>query len=199
MSRYGARRGEARQVARRGERDDNGDALVALYADVAGALQFGVTPTLEVGQSLAGFLRLRPLNTGLASYFLIGRDRDDDLHLGFGGALGLHYFGSTRGNMRGWYGGVALEYIYVETRDVVRDFAQYRTHALVPELDFGYRWALGDMLLGLSLKLGLAVPFENSVRPLGDNGCPYEDSCRKDFGVALFPGVSVDIGGFIAN
>ena len=95
-----------------------------LHVDAAGLFQLGLTPTLEVGETFSGFLRLRFINTGLASYFLLGRDADDDLRLGAGAALGMHWFSAQRGNMRGLYGGVALEYAFVETRDESVDFAR---------------------------------------------------------------------------
>lgn len=178
-------------------RDRSADAVFSVLLDVAGVLQFGVTPKLEIGKRFSGFIWVRSLNTGLASYFLLGRDRDDELHFGLGGGLGLHFFSADTGNMRGWYGGLALEYVYLETRDVVRDYAQYRTHAFVPQFDFGHRWVLGSLLLGVSLKLGLAIPFADRARGIGPDGCAYEDSCRKNLGMAFFPGIGLDLGWLI--
>lgn len=179
------------------ERDTSADSLVNLHADVAGLLQFGLTPTLEVGETFSGFLQLRFVNSGLASYFLLGRDSDDHLHLGMGVALGIHWFTAKRGNMRGFYGGAALEYAYLETRDNSDDFARYQTHALIPQIDLGYRWAFGDLLLGLSGKLGFAIPFRNRAIGIGDNPCRHRNSCSEDLSVAFIPGIGVDLGWFI--
>lgn len=178
-------------------RDTSADSLVNLHADAAGLLQFGLTPTLEIGETFSGFLRLRVMNTGLASYFLLGRDSDDELRLGVGAALGVHWFTAKRGNMRGFYGGAALEYAYVETRDDSDDFARYQTHALIPQIDLGYRWAFGELLFGLSAKLGLAIPFQNRASGIGDTPCRRPDSCREDLSVAFIPGIGVDLGWFI--
>lgn len=178
-------------------RDSSADSLVSLHVDLAGALQFGITPTLEIGKTVSGFLQLRVVNTGLASYFLLGRDADDKLRLGLGAALGVHWFSAARGNMRGVYGGVALEYAFVETRDTSVDFAQYSTHALIPQLDVGYRWAFDELLLGVALKLGLAVPLANSATGIGAQPCRRTESCVEQLGIALIPGIAVDVGWFV--
>lgn len=178
------------------ERDASADALVNLHADAAGLLQFGVTPTLEVGESVSGYLRLRLVNSGLASYFLLGRDADDELRLGAGAALGFHWFSAERGNMRGFYGGAALEYVFLETRDDSVDFARYRTHALIPQLDLGHRWAFGRFLVGVSGKLGLAIPLRNRVDGIGETPCRRPGSCAEDLSVAFIPGIGVDLGWF---
>jgi hypothetical protein len=179
------------------ERDSSADSLVNLHVDAAGLLQFGLTPTIEVGETVSGYLRLRFMNTGLLSYFLLGRDADDDLRLGAGAALGVHFFSAKRGNMRGLYGGAALEYAFVETRDGTVDFARYQTHALIPQLDFGYRWAFGDFFLGASGKLGLVIPFKNSAVGIGDTPCRRPDSCSEDFSAAFVPGIGLDLGWFL--
>ena len=173
------------------------DSIVNLHLDVAGALQFGVTPSLEVGERVSGYVRLRVANAGLASHFLLGRDADDRLDLGLGAALGVHWFTATRGNMRGAYAGLALEYAYLQTRDSVRDFARYRTHALIPQLDFGYRWAYRAWFVGVAGKLGLAIPLANDVEGLGEQPCRLRDSCTRELGVAVIPGIGVDLGWFL--
>jgi hypothetical protein len=179
------------------ERDSSADSRVNLHIDVAGLLQFGLTPTIEVGETVSGYLRLRFMNTGLGSYFLLGRDDDDDFRLGAGAALGVHFFSSKRGNMRGLYGGAALEYVFVETRDDSVDFARYQTHALIPQLDVGYRWALGDFFLGVSGKLGVAVPFNSNAVGIGNSPCRRPNSCSEDSSAAFVPGIGLDLGWFL--
>jgi hypothetical protein len=180
------------------ERDSSADSLVNLHLDVAGALQFGVTPTVEVGKQISGYLQLRIMNSGLASYLALGRDNADNFRLGVGAALGVHLFTAARGNMRGVYGGLALEYAYVETRDDTRNFVLHRIHALIPQADFGYRWAFGDFLLGVSAKLGLAVPVADRARPIGPTGC-LNDTCNGAGSVVFIPGVAIELGWFIPN
>jgi hypothetical protein len=172
---------------------------VNVHADLAGLLQFGVTPTVEVGQTVSGYLRLRIVNTGLASYFLLGRESEDDLRFGAGAALGFHWFSAEDGNMRGFYGGAALEYAFVETRDESVDFARYRTHALIPQVDLGHRWAFGSAFIGLSGKLGLAIPLQNRVAGIGESPCRRPASCREDLSVSLIPGIGVDLGWFLPH
>lgn len=179
------------------DRDSSADSLINLHVDAAGLLQFGLTPTIEVGETVSGYLRLRFLNTGLASHFLLGRDADDHLRLGAGAALGVHFFSSRRGNMRGLYGGAALEYVFVETRDDSVDFARYQTHALVPQLDLGYRWAFGAFFLGVSGKLGLAIPFKSTAVGIGDDPCRRPYSCSEDLSAAFVPGIGLDLGWFL--
>jgi len=179
------------------QRDASADALVNIHADVAGLVQFGLTPTLEVGETFSGYLRLRIVNTGLASYFLLGRDTDDELRFGAGAALGMHWFSAERGNMRGFYGGAALEYAFVETEDDSVDFARYRTDALIPQLDLGYRWAFGDFFVGVSAKLGLAIPIRSQAAGIGDTPCARPESCSEDLSVAFIPGIGLDLGWFI--
>jgi hypothetical protein len=180
-------------------RDPHEDALVNLHLDVAGALQLGLTPTLEIGKVVSGYLRLRVLNTGLASYFVLGRDAQDDFVWGAGAALGFHVFSTDHGSMRGWYGGFALEYAYLQTRDAKSDFAIYRTHALVPQLDFGYRWGFGGLLVGVSFRIGIAIPFRNRATAFGDTGCRRELSCSEAYEVAAIPGIALDLGWFVPN
>jgi hypothetical protein len=179
------------------ERDSSANARVNLHVDAAGLLQLGLTPTLEVGEAVSAFLRLRFMNTGLASHFVLRRDADDDLRLGAGAALGVHWFSAQRGNMRGLYGGAALEYAFVETRDDSVDFARYQVHALIPQVDLGYRWAFGDFFLGISGKLGLAVPFESEAVGVGAIPCRRPDSCREELSSAFIPGIGVDLGWFV--
>jgi hypothetical protein len=177
--------------------DPSERAIVNLHADALGALQFGVTPTVEVGETVSGYLRLRAVNSGLLSYFALGRDAEDELRWGAGAALGMHVFFGERGNMRGFYLGGAVEYAYLETRDSQRDFATYRTHALIPQLDAGYRWAFGGLLVGVAARFGLAIPVHNRARPFTDRGCAFESSCQRAYDVAFIPGIAVDLGWFI--
>jgi hypothetical protein len=173
------------------------DSIVNLHLDVLGALQFGLTPTVEVGERVSGFLRLRALNSGLASYFLLGRNRDDELSWGAGAAVGSHLFFAGHGNMRGMLVGLALEYAFLETKETTNDFARHRTHSLIPQLDVGYRWALGSLLVDVGGRLGVAIPFSNTSRPIGAGGCRRAGSCDEKLDVAVIPSAFLDLGWFI--
>jgi hypothetical protein len=173
------------------------NSRVNLHADVAGLLQFGVTPTLEVGEHWSGYVRARLVNTGLASHFLLGQDSSDELRIGAGAALGMHWFTARHGSMRDLYGGVAVEYVFVEMKDTSVDFARYRMHTLIPQVDLGYRWAFGSLLVGVSGKLGFAVPLRSHAVGVGDLPCRRPDSCDPDVSASFIPGIGVDIGWFI--
>ncbi|MEY4509148.1 MAG: hypothetical protein RLZZ450_1270 [Pseudomonadota bacterium] len=179
------------------QRETSADSIVNLHIDVLGSLQFGLTPTLEIGKKVSGYLRLRSFNTGLASYFLLGRDRDDELHWGLGAALGLHVFLGRDGNMRGIFGGPSLEYAFVKTRDVTRDFVMYGTHVLIPQFDFGNRWAFESFLLGVGARVGLSVPISSFARPIGLDGCWRRGACDPHQDLMFVAGVFLDLGWYL--
>jgi hypothetical protein len=179
------------------EKNSSADSIVNLHIDVLGSLQFGLTPTLEIGKTVSGYLRLRSFNTGVASYFLLGRDRDDELHWGVGAALGMHVFLGRDGNMRGLFGGPSLEYAFVKTRDLKKDFAEYGTHALVPQFDFGNRWAFDRFLLGLGARVGLSVPLSTFADPIGGSGCRRSGSCDSQQDLSFVAGVFLDLGCYL--
>ncbi|MET0340830.1 MAG: hypothetical protein ABW252_07495 [Polyangiales bacterium] len=189
-------RGPLRESREEAPPDPFRESIVNLHVDAAGLAQFGLTPTVELGKKFSGYARLRALNTGVASYFLLGRDREDELQWGLGGAVGMHVFTAKDGTMRGFFGGPALEYVFVKTSDTTRDLATYRTHVLVPNADFGYRWAFRGFLLGVGLRLGLAIPLHEDITPRGRAGCRRADSCTEDLGLSFVPGLFVDLGTF---
>ena len=186
-------------------RSTSADSIVNLHMDVLGLLQFGLTPTVEVGgKHFAGFLRVRPLNAGLMSYFLLAPDSGDSFKWGIGAALGLHIFSAGEGNMRGVFGGPALEYVFVETKNTKPHFATYGTHVLIPQLDLGYRWGFDSFLLGLGGRLGVSLPIAHYDEANGINGCALDTpatntyiSCDGKRKIYVFGGIFVDIGWFL--
>lgn len=190
--------GESKPEEKKEEPNPSADSHVNLHADVLGLLQFGLTPTLEAGgKHVAGYVRFRPLNTGLLSYFLLDHNDDDVFKWGLGGALGLHLFSAGAGNMRGVFGGLALEYVYAKSENKKVHVATYGTHALIPQLDVGYRWAFNRLLLGLSGRLGLSVPVAAVDEPIGTNGCAQIDSCDEERDpVSFVGGIALDLGYF---
>ncbi|MDB4984954.1 MAG: keratin-associated protein 10-4 [Myxococcaceae bacterium] len=176
------------------QRSSSADSIVNIHADVAGLLQFGLTPTIEVGKRFSGYLRLRPLNTGLASYYLLARRHGEDFNWGLGAALGMHAFSAKQGNMRGIYGGPALEYVFVKTTQS-RASTTYGTHVLIPELDLGYRWGFDSFLLGLGGRIGLSVPVAAFDHGPGSNHCVGLSDCNRSLN--FLAGAVVDIGWFL--
>jgi hypothetical protein len=178
-------------------RDPSADSVVNLHFDALGLLQFGLTPTVEFGKRFSGYARLRLPNTGLLSYVLLPED-DMKFHWGLGGAIGIHFFSSREGNMRGVFGGPALEYTFMRMRDESRRKAAYGTHSLIPQLDLGYRWAFGNFLLGAGGRIGLAIPVAAYDRRLGKNGCRGANACGdEDRDLLFMAGVFLDLGWFL--
>jgi hypothetical protein len=186
-------------------KSSSADSIINLHFDALGLLQFGLTPTLEVGKKFAGYLRVRPMNTGLLSYFLLAED-GGKFQWGLGAALGLHIFSAGAGNMRGVFGGPALEYVYVQTKNTTPAYlATYGTHALIPQIDLGYRWAFDSFLLGLGGRVGVSIPVAHFDEPIGGNdvGCPITDptdgpiSCDGKRSIYFVAGIFVDIGVFL--
>lgn len=185
------------------ERSSSADSNVNLHADVLGLLQFGLTPTLEVGgKHVAGYVRVRPLNTGLLSYFLLDHKKDDTFKWGIGGALGLHLFTAGAGNMRGLFGGVALEYAFGKNENNTTR-ADYKTGVLIPQLDIGYRWGFGHLLLGVGARLGVLLPVDkrDQAHAVGipaskSNGCVGADACDKERSILPIGNIFLDLGYF---
>ncbi len=191
------------------ERSSSADSIVNLHFDALGLLQFGLTPTLEVGKKFSGYLRVRPLNSGLLSYFLLA-DHGGYFQWGIGGALGMHIFSAGAGNMRGVFGGPAIEYVFVQTKNTGSEYrASYGTHALVPQLDLGYRWGFDSFLLGVGGRVGLSIPvahFDNALSTFGskiNSPCVSSDplqrkiACDEDRSLHFVAGIFVDLGVFL--
>jgi hypothetical protein len=86
---------------------------------------------------------------------------------------------------------------FVKTRDLTRDFAEYGTHALVPQFDFGSRWAFDAFLLGLGARVGLSVPVSTFANPIGPSGCRRVDSCDPYQDLMFVAGVFLDLGWYL--
>jgi hypothetical protein len=197
------------------ERSSSADSIVNLHFDALGLLQFGLTPTVEVGKKFSGYLRVRPLNSGLLSYFLLA-DHGGYFQWGIGGALGMHIFSAGAGNMRGVFGGPALEYVYVQTKNTGSAYrAEYGTHALIPQLDLGYRWGFDSFLLGVGGRVGLSIPVGHSDNALptrsvpgdpplkinspcvSDNPLQRRMACDEERSLHFVAGIFVDLGVFL--
>jgi hypothetical protein len=177
-------------------RDPSLDSIVNVHFDVLGMLQFGLTPTVEFGKRIAGYARLRLPNTGLMSYVLVPRG-DAEFHWGLGGAVGVHFFSSREATMRGVFGGLGFEYLFMRTREEQKHYAAYGTHALIPQLDLGYRWGFGSFLLGMGGRIGLSIPAGKYDKGLGKNGCRLADSCEEERDLLFTAGLFLDLGWFL--
>lgn len=172
------------------------DSHVNFHINALGLLQFGVAPTLEIGgRHWSTFLRVRPMNSGVASYFLVGTPSEDDNFIfGMGAGVGARGWVLGKGNMRGLFFGGGIEYAYTRVDDDEDDRAQWRTHSIVPLGEFGYRWVFGRFLLGVGLSAGAAIPVGWSDTPVGLDGCFYVDSCDDTRDVFPFGMLRLDIG-----
>ena len=171
-----------------------GNELGSLHVDVLGAFQFGIAPTLELGRVWSGYLSVQPLNTGLGSYYwLPGSDR---FVWGLGGSLGTHIFSAGNGNLRGLFGGLALGYFFAQSENKKITFVRRRTHALVPQLDLGYRAGLGHFLIGGGLRLGLSIPIAARDDAIGDDGCRTLESCNEERPLRFVASLFLDLGWF---
>jgi hypothetical protein len=177
--------------------DPSAKSVVNVHFDALGLLQFGLTPTVEFGKRFSGFVRLRVPNTGMLSYLLVPRSDDMKFQWGLGGAIGGHFFSSKKANMRGVFGGPALEYLFMRTRDETRRKAVYGTHVLIPQLDLGYRWAFGSFLLGLGGRVGLSIPVAKYDDPIGKMGCHGAGACKEERPLLFVAGLFLDLGVFL--
>jgi len=177
--------------------DRTADSLWNLHTNILGAAQWGLNFTAEYGRKFSGYLSLRSLNVGVLPYFLFVDDDEDRFKWGLGGALGMHVFTAKRGNRRGFFGGPALGYYFAATKDTQLDHARYATHALVPQADFGYRWAFNHFLLGVGVRFGVSVAAGKKDEPVGSYGCTFVDSCRENRRVLPLPEIFLDLGGFL--
>jgi hypothetical protein len=175
-------------------RSSTADSIVNLHINALGMLQFGLAPTLEMGTWIAGYLSVQPLNTGVGSYYLLQRDTEDRLRWGLGSTLGVHLFTAGEGNMRGAYGGLAVSYFYLDNKDEKVDRARLGTHAILPQVDGGYRWALDHFLLGVGGRVGLSLPVSASDRPIGLFGCTRARSCDEKRHVRVLGELVLDVG-----
>jgi hypothetical protein len=171
------------------------------HFNALGILQLGLDPTLELGGAHWSLLfRVRPMNTGLLSYYAIGTpSRYDNFVFGMGGGIGFRGWALGKGNMRGLYFGGTLEYAYTRVDDEEDDLATWRTHSIVPMGELGYRWVFGRFLVGLGLVGGAAVDIASSDTPIGPSGCAYEDSCNNARDPFPFGMLRLDLGWMIGR
>lgn len=156
------------------------DATGSAYVNAGGLLGLGLTPTVELGGSIAGFARLRLLGTGVLSHLVIADPSEDETldltSFTLGG--GVHFYPSGDGSQRGFFVGPWLEYGRTVVEDDSWDMERYTTTVLVFGGDVGYRWVFGKFALGVGASLGYASVLSSECEVLdgwGECGYPEED------------------------
>jgi len=125
----------------------------AAYANAASPLMFGLSATIEGGASFAGWARLRSGNLGLAIP-LYESSSGDHVNPAFGFAAGGRWYSAGRGNLRGFYAGLGVEYIPLSGSGDRKDWTM---PVVVSQIDLGYRWVWGRFLMGVGGWVGPAI------------------------------------------
>ncbi len=150
------------------------DARVGFYANALGLLQFGLSPTIEVGDHLAVNGRVLIFNTGVLPYVIAG---DDTLHLSIGAGPGIRYYFGGSGSMRGFYlGTAALLGIWEEQ---YQQEELYKTKLLICAGELGYRWVFGSgFTLGFGGTFGAAIVIDHTAETVS-GGRPVVDTAES--------------------
>ena len=144
-------------VDEEGQASAKGESRTAFHTNLLGLLQYGLTPSLEMGGAQTVLIRSRILNTGYLPY-LLAEGEGTIFNFGLGAGLQLrNYFGTT--SQRGPYFGVGIEVIYTKTTlDSENNPEEYKTYSLVPQIELGFRWDFPGYLLGVGAFLGAQMP-----------------------------------------
>jgi hypothetical protein len=154
----------------------------AFHLNLLGLLQFGVTPTVEMGGDRTLLLRARLLNTGLLPY-LIAADDDSEFKFGLAlGGQGRSYFAGR--SQQGPYLGGGLELMYTNAGDTDSS-DEYVTYSVIPQIEAGVRWDYPGYLLGVGAFMGAAIPISTSG---------YDSDEAETI---LAAGLNVDIGWYL--
>ncbi len=145
----------------------------SVFIDPLGFVFFGPTFGAEVGADrLSGIVYGRWFNEGVLAQglFLTGSDHFD---FSYGiGARGRYYFW---GGLSGPHVGAGVEYLSTRVDDPVNLIAT-NSHYLVPQVEGGYRFALGAFYAGGAAALGYAFELSSSVDnlPGGMNASSFQ-------------------------
>jgi hypothetical protein len=131
--------------------------------NLLGALQFGLTPTIEWGNDSTFLVRARLLNTGILSYVVAESD-GAELAFGLGGSFQVRkYLG--KGVQQGPYIGGGLELMYTKTEN--EDI--YETYFLVPQVEGGVRWQSDGYFTAVGVFAGVSMPIKTIGYSEGEN------------------------------
>lgn len=156
-----------------------------LFADVGGAIGFGVALGVEYGYETSFVARARFLNSGLMSHAVFQENEFQRFDWGAGGSVAARHYEAWTGNLRGFYYGGGLDYAAITVSDRVRVGARQTLHSVAPFGEFGYRWVFGNFSFGFGPTIGLRYPIgtdftlADKVRCDGDREC--EDVNRRRF------------------
>lgn len=173
------------------------DAEPGLRADAhvnaAGLLQFGLTPTFELGAGHWGALaQFRFFNTGLLANSTIPTS-GEHLAFSYGIAVGGRWYSASHGPLTGFNAGAMLEYLHIRNEDTTEREA-YVTGLVVPQIAGGYRWKFDWFLVGVGATAGYAFVVSKKTEDLSGGADPYlleSDATSQVYGSGL-----LDVGVF---
>ncbi len=177
------------RVARAAEgapQDANDNAVqVDAHVNVLGPLQFGLTPTLEVGAGhWAGLGYFRWLNSGWFAHTALPNREDEKLVFSYGLGAGARYY--AKPGLAGFNVGLGVEYLHVNVESPLEKEA-FVTSWAVPQLQVGYRLRFGRLLLGFGLAGGYAFSLSARTDDLSGGTDPigyYADDSGRPFASA---------------
>lgn len=175
-------------------------AFIAVHSDVLGAAQLGPTLTFEMGTMFSGLIRGRWLQAGLLTHFVAGNLLQNAIARGFSVAAGARFYSSGKGNLRGFYAGLAAEVISTSVVRLREDNGSgnglaYEGIHVMPTIDSGYRWAFGNFLLGVGGTAGAALPVYLKRTPVGcTEGCLVLPSNAAQRLPVPYAGITLDVG-----
>lgn len=147
--------------------------VFALNVNVAGALTFGPSLSLEVGDMVTFQALVRVPSAGLLNYVLAHEHSnwDDDAYdWGIGaGAIVRVYISRGMQGMRGFWLGAGAEYQLNAWRS---QYYRDQVHGLVPWFQLGYRWIWDGFTFGVGASVGYRIELQPTWVPTP--GC---DSC----------------------
>jgi hypothetical protein len=160
-------------------RSPSADSNLAFHINLLGLLQFGPTLALELGGKTASFAaRFRALNAGALSYVLVADASDGEtLDFSYGLAATLRIYTAVQGNMRGFYWGPGVELVHA--RVVEDESVAYTTELVIPELEIGYRWAFGSLLVEVGAAFGYGFVTSATSELIADGGTLYSNDAEN--------------------
>jgi hypothetical protein len=129
----------------------------AVYANSLSPLVFGLSLAAEGGASFSGWVRIRSGDVGAATAVYRNAKASNHLDPSFGLAGGARWYSAGKGNLRGFYTGLGLEYVYLAGGTNSYD---WRMPMLVPQVDVGYRWVWGHFMMSAGGWIGYAYNLE---------------------------------------
>lgn len=154
------------------------DASVGLYVNSLGVLQFGLSPTIELGKRFVVNAKAVVFNTGAASYALVG---DDTLHFSYGIGPGFRYYFGEAGNVRGLY--VGAEALYIAWEQEHQQSTVLQTQLVAPLVEVGYRWVRASgFSIGVGATLGGAFVIDRTARAVAGEMPSSNDAADRAIG-----------------